>query len=84
MGSRASTGAIIIYHARAVVGARAGSYSLRFAVKAIPNAGQSVTKPGTDFMPAYRKRPDRPNLLLAQSWESRPSGYNLLSANWHP
>ena len=35
-------------------------------------------------MPAYRKRPDRPNLLLAQSWESRPAGYYFLRANWHP
>jgi hypothetical protein len=28
-----------------------------------------VTKPGTDFMLAYRKRPDSPNLVLTRSWE---------------
>jgi hypothetical protein len=28
-----------------------------------------VTKPGTDFMLAYRKRPDCPNLVLTRSWE---------------
>ena len=28
-----------------------------------------VTKPGTDFMLAYRKRPDSPNLVLTLSWE---------------
>lgn len=27
-----------------------------------------VTKPGTDFMMAYRKRPNLPNLVLARSW----------------
>jgi hypothetical protein len=27
-----------------------------------------VTKPGTDFMLAYRKRPDSPNLVLTRSW----------------
>ena len=27
-----------------------------------------VTKPGTDFMLAYRERPDRPNLILTRSW----------------
>jgi hypothetical protein len=27
-----------------------------------------VTKPGTDFMLAYRKRPSRPNLVLTRSW----------------
>jgi hypothetical protein len=27
-----------------------------------------VTRPGTDFMLAYRKRPDRPNLVLTRSW----------------
>jgi hypothetical protein len=27
-----------------------------------------VTKPGTDFMLAYRKNPDRPNLMLWRSW----------------
>ena len=27
-----------------------------------------VTKPGTDFMLAYRKRPNRPNLVLTRSW----------------
>ena len=27
-----------------------------------------VTKPGTDFMTAYRKRPDSPTLLLTRSW----------------
>jgi hypothetical protein len=28
-----------------------------------------VTKPGTDFMLAYRKRSDSPNLVLTRSWE---------------
>jgi hypothetical protein len=28
-----------------------------------------VTMPGTDFMLAYRKRPDSPNLVLTRSWE---------------
>jgi hypothetical protein len=28
-----------------------------------------VTKPGTDFVLAYRKRPDSPNLVLTRSWE---------------
>ena len=28
-----------------------------------------ITKPGTDFMLAYRKRPDSPNLVLTRSWE---------------
>ena len=28
-----------------------------------------VTKPGTDFMLAYRRRPDSPNLVLTRSWE---------------
>jgi hypothetical protein len=28
-----------------------------------------VTKPGTDFMLAYRKRPDSRNLVLTRSWE---------------
>lgn len=27
-----------------------------------------VTKPGTDFMLAYRKRPHSPNLVLTRSW----------------
>jgi hypothetical protein len=27
-----------------------------------------VTKPGTDFMLAYRKRPDSPTLDLTRSW----------------
>ena len=27
-----------------------------------------VTKRGTDFMLAYRKRSDRPNLVLTRSW----------------
>src|SRR4029077_18898844 len=27
-----------------------------------------VTKPGTDFMLAYRRRPDQPNLVLTRSW----------------
>ena len=27
-----------------------------------------VTKPGTDFMLAYRKRPDSPTLKLTRSW----------------
>jgi hypothetical protein len=27
-----------------------------------------VTRPGTDYMLAYRKRPDRPNLVLTRSW----------------
>ena len=27
-----------------------------------------INKPGTDFMLAYRKRADRPNLLLTRSW----------------
>jgi hypothetical protein len=28
-----------------------------------------VTKPGTDFILAYRKRSDSPNLVLTRSWE---------------
>ena len=28
-----------------------------------------VTKLGTDFLLAYRKRPDSPNLVLTRSWE---------------
>ena len=28
-----------------------------------------VTRPGTDFILAYRKRPDSPNLVLTRSWE---------------
>jgi hypothetical protein len=28
-----------------------------------------VTRPGTDMMTAYRKRPDSPNLVLTRSWE---------------
>ena len=28
-----------------------------------------VTKPGTDFLLAYRKRSDSPNLVLTRSWE---------------
>ena len=28
-----------------------------------------VTKPGTDFMFAYRMRSDSPNLVLTRSWE---------------
>ena len=28
-----------------------------------------VTRPGTDMMIAYRKRPDSPNLVLTRSWE---------------
>ena len=27
-----------------------------------------VTRLGTDFLLAYRKRPDRPNLVLTRSW----------------
>ncbi len=27
-----------------------------------------VTRPDTDFMLAYRKRPDQPNLVLTRSW----------------
>jgi hypothetical protein len=27
-----------------------------------------VTKPWTDFMLAYRKRPNQPNLVLTRSW----------------
>jgi hypothetical protein len=27
-----------------------------------------VTKPGTDCLLAYRKRPDSPNLVLTRSW----------------
>jgi hypothetical protein len=27
-----------------------------------------VTKPDTDMMTAYRKAPDRPNLVLTRSW----------------
>ena len=27
-----------------------------------------VTRPGTDMMTAYRKAPDRPQLILARSW----------------
>ena len=27
-----------------------------------------VTRPGTDMMTAYRKRPDSPNLALTRSW----------------
>ena len=27
-----------------------------------------VTKPGTEFMTAYRKRPDSPTLNLTRSW----------------
>jgi hypothetical protein len=27
-----------------------------------------VTRPGTDFMTAYRKRPDQPQLILTRSW----------------
>ena len=27
-----------------------------------------VTRPGTDFMTAYRKRPDSPTLKLTRSW----------------
>jgi hypothetical protein len=27
-----------------------------------------VTRPGTDMMTAYRKRPDSPNLVLTRSW----------------
>jgi hypothetical protein len=27
-----------------------------------------VTRPGTDMMIAYRKAPDRPNLVLTRSW----------------
>ena len=29
-----------------------------------------VTRPGTDFMVAYRKASDRPNLVLTRSWEA--------------
>jgi hypothetical protein len=28
-----------------------------------------ITRPGTDMMTAYRKRPDSPNLVLTRSWE---------------
>jgi hypothetical protein len=28
-----------------------------------------VTRPGTDFMLAYRKASDRPNLILTRCWE---------------
>ena len=28
-----------------------------------------VTRPGTDFMLAFRKASDRPNLVLTRSWE---------------
>ena len=27
-----------------------------------------ITRPGTDMMTAYRKAPDRPNLILTRSW----------------
>jgi hypothetical protein len=27
-----------------------------------------VTRPGTDFLTAYRKRPDSPTLKLSRSW----------------
>ena len=27
-----------------------------------------VTRPGTEMMTAYRKAPDRPNLILTRSW----------------
>ena len=27
-----------------------------------------ITRPGTDMMTAYRKRPDSPNLVLSRSW----------------
>ena len=29
-----------------------------------------VTRPGTNMMTAYRKAPDRPNLMLTRSWEN--------------
>ena len=29
-----------------------------------------VTRPGTNMMTAYRKAPDRPNLILTRSWET--------------
>ena len=29
-----------------------------------------VTRPGTNMMTAYRKAPDRPNLILTRSWEN--------------
>ena len=32
-----------------------------------------VTRPGTNMMTAYRKAPDRPNLILTRSWEKRLS-----------
>ena len=28
-----------------------------------------VTRPGTNMMTAYRKRPESPNLVLTRSWE---------------
>jgi len=40
-----------------------------------------VTKPGTDFMLAYRKRPDSPNLVLTRSWESLPSRHPRLASS---
>jgi hypothetical protein len=27
-----------------------------------------VTRPGTDFMTAYRKRPDQPQLIFTRTW----------------
>jgi hypothetical protein len=27
-----------------------------------------ITRPGTDMMTAYRKAPERPNLVLTRSW----------------
>ena len=48
-----------------------------------------ITKPGTDFMLAYRKRPDSPTLKLTRSWVdphiiSPPRGVNFVPKPFRP
>ena len=42
-----------------------------------------VTRPGTDMMTAYRKRPDSPNLALTRSWLD-PTTTSPESASFEP
>ena len=43
-----------------------------------------VTRPGTDMMTAYRKRPDSPNLVLTRSWGRAPPSRRRRSASFAP
>ena len=45
-----------------------GASSLWMIFRSNYTAKEKNTKPGTDFMTAYRQRPDSPTLKLTRSW----------------